>query len=45
MTMLIYDPTIDDHPIGSRSDEELRSRAETAYAQGVAMLLGGEGGE
>ena len=28
------------HPIGSRSDEELRVRAADAYQQGVNILLG-----
>jgi hypothetical protein len=29
-----------DHPIGSRTLDEIRARAEEAYAQGVAILTG-----
>ena len=29
-----------DHPIGSRSIEEIRERAEDAYRQGLPILLG-----
>ena len=31
------------HPIGSRTPDELRARAEDAYGQGLAILAGGEG--
>lgn len=30
-----------DHPIGSVSEAELAERADSAYAQGVGILLGG----
>ena len=29
-----------DHPLGSRSDEEIMERAEEAYAQALAILSG-----
>ncbi|MBG92858.1 MAG: hypothetical protein CL792_02640 [Chloroflexi bacterium] len=29
-----------DHPIGSRSEQELRERAQEAYVQGSKILLG-----
>ena len=31
------------HPIGSRTLDELRARAEDAYGQGLAILAGGKG--
>ena len=32
-----------DHPIGSRTDEEIRTRAQDAYEQGRAILTNGSG--
>ncbi len=35
-----YSVAFVDHPIGSRSLEEIRERAEDAYQQGLPILLG-----